>query len=64
MFQQQSLASSHYGYSGMPEFGAWINRRVHTVHGPNGPYRGHPEPEGPYQEVVVKKTQIAPVNDT
>ncbi|KAF6213911.1 hypothetical protein GE061_011636 [Apolygus lucorum] len=39
-YEQQTLATQHYGYSGGPEYGAWINKRVYHVH-PNGPYRGH-----------------------
>ncbi|XP_014290390.1 chondroitin proteoglycan 1 [Halyomorpha halys] len=30
-YEQESLASTHYGYNGGPEYGSWVNRRMYRA---------------------------------
>ncbi|CAB0002706.1 unnamed protein product [Nesidiocoris tenuis] len=47
-FKQQSLASSHYGYSGGPEYGAWINKRRRVFLVPSTSEETFPANSDPY----------------
>ncbi|BES92771.1 Hypothetical protein NTJ_05572 [Nesidiocoris tenuis] len=47
-YEQQSLASSHYGYSGGPEYGAWINKRRRVFFVPSTSEETFPANSDPY----------------